>query len=178
MSYLAVIQSLAGLALIALAGAVGLLGSLALPGGRRWLATELEGRARLLLSLALLAAVLATSGSLYFSEVVGFTPCLLCWWQRIAMYPLVPVLAIALFREDEGIWRYVLPLSGIGLLISMYHVLIQYRPALDVVTCEATAPCTARYVAVFGWMSIPVMAGIGFLLIGALMLVLSTLRTR
>jgi disulfide bond formation protein DsbB len=115
-------------------------------------------------------------GSLYFSEVVGFVPCLFCWYQRIAMYPLVPILGVALLLGDSRVWRYVLPLSGIGLLLSIYHSIIELRPSLAVGTCEAAAPCTVRLFAVLGFISIPVMAGTAFLLISALMLVLRSVE--
>ncbi|TVP58365.1 MAG: disulfide bond formation protein B [Gemmatimonadales bacterium] len=147
---------------------------LALPAGRRWLRRNFEGEHRGLLGLALGIATFASVGSLYLSESVGFIPCLLCWYQRIAMYPLVPVLAVGALLADRGAWRYGLPLSVIGLLIAAYHVLIQLRPGLDAGMCEAGVPCTARYLAIFGFISIPVMAGAAFLLISAILLVVWT----
>lgn len=154
-----------------------LLALLALPAGRRWVATEVEGGERLLLALAALVALIAATGSLYFSEVVGFTPCLLCWYQRIAMYPLVPILGVAALSRDRRVGRYALPLSIAGLLVAAYHVTIQLRPSLDVVTCSAEAPCTSRYLAVFGFISIPVMASAAFLLITALLVALRPAET-
>jgi disulfide bond formation protein DsbB len=161
------ILTLAALAL----GAV-LLAILAVPAGRRRVAREVEGAEQVLLSLAAVVALMATTGSLYFSEVVGFTPCLLCWYQRIAMYPLVPVLGVAAVARDREVGRYALPLSVAGLLVATYHVAIQFRPTLDVVTCTSEAPCTARYLAVFGFISIPVMASGAFLLVTALLIAL------
>ena len=79
---------------------------------------------------------------------------------------------MALLVRDGRVWRYGLPLSVVGLAIAAYHVLIQFQPALDAGTCSAAAPCTARYVAVYGFISIPVMAGSGFLLITSLLLTL------
>lgn len=151
----------------------GLLAAMAIPGIRRTLARELVGGERVLLGAATLVAALATAGSLYFSGVVGFVPCLLCWYQRIAMYPLVPILGIAAVQRDGRVGRYALPLSMAGLLVAAYHVTIQLQPSLDVVTCSAEAPCTARYLAVFGFISIPVMASAAFLLISGLVLALS-----
>lgn len=170
MDFAAVSRSLASLALLSAGGAVVLLVLLALPAGRARLGRELAGEARLLLGIAWLAAGIATAGSLYFSQVVGFAPCVLCWYQRIAMYPLVLVLAVAAITADARAWRYGLPLSGAGLLVSAYHIALQYQPALDTGTCSAEVPCTLRYVSVFGFVSIPVMAAGGFLLVSALLL--------
>ncbi len=169
MDFVGMSRTLGGLVLLAMIGSGLLLVLLAGGRGRKVLRTELGGRTRLLIGMGWLVAATASGGSLYFSEVVGFVPCLLCWYQRIAMYPLVVVLGVAWFIRDEGSWRYVLPISILGFLVSAYHYTIQWRPALDVVTCDAAAPCTARYLAVMGFMSIPFMAGIGFLLIGMLM---------
>ena len=120
-------------------------------------------RARLWLTW--LVATTATAGSLYFSEVAGFIPCQLCWYQRIAMYPLSLVLAIAALRDDLDVRRYVLPVAGIGAGISIYHYLLQWFPQLETTTCDPAAPCAAFYVREFGFVSIPFMALMGFLTI-------------
>jgi disulfide bond formation protein DsbB len=173
--HLAVIAPLlAAWALLALVAGAGLLCALGVPRWRARIASYTRNEAVSVLGLAWLAAATATLGSLYFSEIVGFVPCLLCWYQRIAMYPLVVVLGVAALTRDARVWRYVLPIVTLGVLISSYHVLIQFRPALDVVACSADVPCTARYLAVFGFVSIPVMASGGFVGIGALMLALRT----
>jgi disulfide bond formation protein DsbB len=171
-----VTRSLAALAILAAIASVFLVLALASEGGRKWFRSELHGRERFLLADAWLVSAIAMGGSLYFSEVVGFVPCLFCWYQRIAMYPLVPILGVALLLGDSRVWRYVLPLSGIGLLLSIYHSIIELRPSLAVGTCEAAAPCTVRLFAVLGFISIPVMAGTAFLLISALMLVLRSVE--
>jgi disulfide bond formation protein DsbB len=85
------------------------------------------------------------------------------------MYPLVVVLGVAFFRSDPAVWRFALPLSLIGLVISAYHVMVQLRPALETISCGAGPPCSGRYVAVFGFVSIPWMAGAAFLFISALL---------
>jgi disulfide bond formation protein DsbB len=159
-------------ALLALLLGVGVFVCLTLPRSRRILYIYAAREHRSVLSLAWLFSLVATLGSLYFSEIVGFVPCLLCWYQRIAMYPLVVVLGVAALVGDRGAWRYALPIAAVGAVISIYHVLIQYRPELDVVTCTVDVPCTARYLSVFGFASIPFMAGSGFLGISALMLAL------
>lgn len=174
--YATVVQTLGVLSLAAVVVAVGLLAMLATSGGRARLRRTLGGGGRHLLAWAWIVAAVATSGSLYFSDGVGFVPCLLCWYQRIAMYPLVLVLGVGLVRGEPGAWRYAVPLPLVGLLIAAYHVALQLRPSLEVVSCQAGAPCSARYVAVFGFISIPGMAVAAFLLIAALMLVLGSLE--
>jgi disulfide bond formation protein DsbB len=108
--------------------------------------------------LAWLMALVATAGSLYFSEVAHFIPCELCWYQRIAMYPLAVVLGMAAWRRDLGIRRYVLPIAAIGGLVSAYHYLIQHVPDLSGGTCDVGVPCTAAWVWTFEFVSIPFMA--------------------
>jgi disulfide bond formation protein DsbB len=117
-----------------------------------------------------LIALTATLGSLYYSEVAHYTPCKLCWYQRIAMYPLAIVLGIAAWRRDGGIRRYALPVVAIGAAISVFHYLLQRFPDLDSsATCDPTAPCTATWVWEFHFISIPFMALSGFAAIGTLL---------
>lgn len=121
--------------------------------------------------LALLVAITATLGSLYLSEVAHFIPCKLCWYQRIAMYPLVPILAIAAWKRDAGIWRYAVPVAAIGAVISIYHYQLERFPSQASVSCSAEAPCTVVWIWRFHFISIPFMALSGFALIVALLLV-------
>jgi disulfide bond formation protein DsbB len=121
--------------------------------------------------IAWIVAVLATAGSLYFSEVAGFEPCRLCWYQRIAMYPLVLLLAIAAARRERaGAW-YVVSLAAIGAVISTYHVGLEWFPSLDSGACSVTTPCTIVWFRVFGVISLPTLALSAFLLILTLMAV-------
>jgi disulfide bond formation protein DsbB len=122
------------------------------------------------ISLAFFVALTATLGSLYLSEVVHLIPCTYCWYQRIAMYPLVLLFGVAWMRKDPGIRHYAAPLAGIGLFIASYHYLIQRVPSLDAGTaCSTTVPCTAAWFYEFGFISIPYMAGSAFALILMLM---------
>ena len=123
------------------------------------------------LSLAWLIALTATLGSLYYSEVANYVPCKLCWYQRIAMYPLAIVLGIAALRRDLGVRRYVLPVVGVGAAISVWHYLLEHFPNLSgSASCDPAAPCTVRWVWEFGFISIPFMALGGFASIAALLL--------
>lgn len=119
--------------------------------------------------LAWAVAAVATAGSLIYSEVYHFEPCLLCWFQRIAMYPLAIVLLVGALRRDRAVRLYGLPLSVIGLGISIWHYFIQTFPSLEGGSCDPTNPCSAKWVEVFGFVSIPFMAGAGFLLITVLL---------
>lgn len=122
------------------------------------------------LRLAWVMALVATAGSLYFSEVAHFTPCELCWYQRIAMYPLALVLGIAVVRRDQAVRRYVLPLAISGAVIAAYHYTIQQFPDLSVTACSTTTPCTSAWVWKFGFVSIPLMALVSFATIVAVLL--------
>jgi disulfide bond formation protein DsbB len=129
--------------------------------------------------LAWIVALVATLGSLFFSEVADFVPCRLCWFQRIAMYPLAVVLLVAAIRRDArgGVW-YALPFPVIGALVSIYHIYIEINPSAESAACRAGgAPCSVKWIDVFGYITIPTLALTGFLAIIALLL-FSLSRTR
>jgi len=122
------------------------------------------------LPLAFLVAAVAMAGSLYLSEVAHYVPCLLCWYQRIAMYPLVLLLGVAWYRRDGNVRYYVLPLAVIGALISTYHVALERFPWLEGSSgCDPANPCTIRWVEELGFITIPTMALSAFVLIALLM---------
>lgn len=121
------------------------------------------------LPIAAVVAVGAMAGSLWFSESAGFVPCELCWYQRIAMYPLALLLTVGAHRRDDGIRPYAILLAVIGGVVSLYHVQIQLFPEQSSF-CEVSNPCSAEWVEAFGWMTIPQMAGLSFSLIVALLL--------
>jgi len=117
--------------------------------------------------MAFAVAGTAMGASLYYSEVAHFVPCDFCWYQRIAMYPLALVLLIAAISRDDRVVKYVVPLAAIGLALSVYHYQLQLFPEQSTV-CTSGVPCTAQYVDQFGFISIPFMAGCGFLSVLAL----------
>jgi disulfide bond formation protein DsbB len=115
---------------------------------------------------ALAVALVATLGSLYFSEMRHYIPCRLCWFQRIFMYPLALIIPIGLLRRDPNLRFYVLPMAGIGGLIALYHVLLQKTNLFEEsAACLATVPCSGQYISWFGFVSIPVLALTAFVLI-------------
>ena len=121
--------------------------------------------------LAFAVATTAMLGSLYLSEIVHLIPCTYCWYQRIAMYPLVLILGIAAWRKDHGVQIYAAALSIVGAIIAFYHRIVQAFPELNGSACSAGVPCTAAYFTLFGFVTIPYMALSGFLLILALLYV-------
>ncbi|WP_405103289.1 disulfide oxidoreductase [Oceanobacillus sp. FSL H7-0719] len=127
-----------------------------------------------LLLLIWVQAFLATTGSLFYSEVMGYIPCELCWYQRILMYPLVIIYGAALFKKDVKMSFAGLFLSGIGMLVSTYHYLVQKVSAFQELggSCTGGVPCNAIYVNYFGFITIPFMAGIAFMVIFVVHLIL------
>lgn len=127
-----------------------------------------------LLYAAWLISLLAVLGSLYFSNVRGFPPCILCWYQRIFMYPLALLLPVAILRRDERIHQYVLSLTFVGLLIAIYHNLLYYHILPEsAAPCTAGISCTTKFVEYFGFVTIPLMSLGGFVAVTALMLIFS-----
>lgn len=119
-----------------------------------------------IIQLSFLVSMLATAGSLYFGEVLKYPPCTLCWYQRICMYPLVVVLGSALWNNESRFYRVALPLSTIGLLIAVYHNLLYYGIIPDSITpCSQGVSCTSKQIEIFGFLTIPLMSLISFMLL-------------
>ena len=118
---------------------------------------------------AFIVALIASLGSLFYSNYAGFMPCSLCWFQRIFMYPEVILLGLALIKKDNGIVDYVLTLSLIGLAISIYHNYI-YIKSLSSAFCTISEPCTVAYVSEFQYITIPMMALTAFSLVSLLLI--------
>jgi disulfide bond formation protein DsbB len=119
------------------------------------------------LILAFLVALVATLGSLFYSDVAGFEPCKLCWFQRIFMYPLAVLLGSALIKRDDRFTIYPTVLAIIGATISLYHNYIYYG-GISVFPCPpfgAETSCTRVLVMEFGYITIPLMALTAFVLI-------------
>jgi disulfide bond formation protein DsbB len=115
---------------------------------------------------AWMQALIATLGSLYASEVAKITPCILCWYQRILMYPLVVILAVGIIKKDRFIHYYVLPLSITGLLFASYHYGLQ-RGIIpeNIAPCTAGISCASRFVEWFGFVTIPFLSMLAFTII-------------
>lgn len=128
--------------------------------------TKKNNRSIIFLYVAWLASIIATLGSLYFSEVRGYVPCEMCWYQRIAMYPLTVTMGIAVFKRDLAVKKYVLPVSIIGGLISVFHYLEQKVPGFTAIKpCSMGVPCSGEYINWLGFITIPFLAFVAFLII-------------
>ena len=114
---------------------------------------------------ALLVAWIATCGSLFFSEVLGWAPCIMCWYQRILMYPLSLILAIGILRRDSKLHQYVLPFSLVGACVSLYHYLLIKTTWLPEPACSVSVPCNVDYINWLGFINIPLLAFTAFILI-------------
>ena len=121
------------------------------------------------LELATMIAIGATLGSLYFSETRHFVPCEYCWYQRIVMYPLALILLIATIRRDKNIIPYALTLSLTGFAISAYHYQLQLFPQQSY-SCGLEASCTYRWIEVFGFVTIPLLALTSFAFISMILI--------
>lgn len=120
---------------------------------------------------AWLIAAGSTAGALFLSEVVGVAPCVLCWYQRVAMFPLVVVLAVGLFPLDANVLRYALPLVALGWLVALFHVLLTYGVVPHALSpCVRDIPCSRIEVQWFGFVTIPLLSLLSFTGIGALLL--------
>ena len=117
-------------------------------------------------------AIIAMSGSLFYSEILHLTPCVLCWYQRICMYPLVLLSAVAVWTDDKKAFRYILPLALIGFVIGLYHNLLYYNILPEAVApCQLGVSCTTRYMSWLGFITIPLQSFTAFTIISATMLI-------
>jgi disulfide bond formation protein DsbB len=130
----------------------------------------------LLIFSAWLIAAVSTLGSLFFSEVMELIPCVLCWYQRIFLFPLAIILLIGLFPLDKKVVNYALPLAIIGLLFTVYHCLLFFGVIPEnLQPCSQGVSCTDDNMELFGFLPIPLLGLIAFLMI--IILLLKT-RTR
>jgi disulfide bond formation protein DsbB len=111
------------------------------------------------IALGFIVSLGAILGSLFYSNIVGFEPCELCWWQRTFLAPEVLILAIAWWKNDRRVYRYIVPLATVALLIGFYQVFSSLT-GFSVLSCTAagTGACSKIYVNAFGYITIPVMS--------------------
>ena len=120
---------------------------------------------------AFVVAAIATGGSLFLSDVAGYVPCEMCWYQRICMYPLSLLTLFAAVHGDYRFARYLLPFPVIGACVSVYHLLIENHVVATPAQCAIGAGCAVKWINYFGYMTIPTLALTAFvLLIGFLAL--------
>jgi disulfide bond formation protein DsbB len=120
---------------------------------------------------AWMIAAVATGGALFMSEVMGLAPCVLCWYQRIFMFPLVLVLATGLFPYDARVLRYALPLAVSGLLIAAFHLALTAGVIPENLSpCSQGVPCSVTQIRWFGFVTIPLLSLLAFLSICTLLI--------
>lgn len=132
----------------------------------------------ILLYGAWVVSLVATFGSLYFSEIKGFIPCELCWYQRIFMYPLILILGIGTFQNDSSVKKFVLPLALIGGSISLMHYLEQKIPGFGgIKPCVSGVPCSSQYINWLGFITIPLLALMAFVSITICMFLMKSKKS-
>jgi len=156
-----------------LAGTVVVLVARLFSGSQSWAHNTLTGFSPFARPLATAVATTCMLGSLYFSEIVNYKPCRLCWFQRSMMYPLAIILIITLIRRTKSIWKITVPLAVIGGSISTYHWFLERFPNLDAGVCDVEVPCEFKWFELFGFVTLPFMAFTGFLAV----IVFTTLPT-
>jgi len=126
-----------------------------------------------ILFLCWLLVTISTLGSLFFSYVIGFAPCVLCWYQRIFLFPLVILLAMGLFPFDRSVVKYTLPLAIAGWLTALYHNLL-YSGIIpeSIQPCSQGVSCTEKYIDLFGFITIPMLSLLSFSTIIGLLILL------
>ena len=124
-----------------------------------------------LVFIAWLVASVSTLAALFLGEVMGYTPCVLCWYQRICMFPLVLILAAGLFPFDRRVVRFALPLALAGWLLAVFHWGVAAGLIPERVTpCSQGVPCSVEQVVWFGFFTLPMLSVLAFSLIIAMLL--------
>jgi disulfide bond formation protein DsbB len=128
----------------------------------------------LLIIICWIIAMVATLGSLFFSEVMAYAPCVLCWYQRIAMYPLVIIFLIGSFQSPRVTFSFSAPFVLGGWLISIYHNLLHFGVIPESASpCISGVPCSTVYINWFGFLTIPILSLIAFSALGVLLVIIN-----
>ena len=123
--------------------------------------------------LSFITASIATLGSLFFSEIMEFIPCSMCWYQRIFMYPLVIIFLINMLYPDDKIVKYAMPIVLVGWSFSIYHNLLMFEIIPEsIVPCVQGVPCSTEYINWFGFITIPFLSFIAYSVILILLLLI------
>jgi disulfide bond formation protein DsbB len=128
----------------------------------------------ILLFAAWMVAFVATAGSLFFSYVMEFVPCVLCWYQRIFLFPLVFVLARGLFPFDRSAAKYGVPLATAGWIVAGYHNLVQAGIVPESLQpCAKGVSCNEEYLNLLGLLSIPALSLLAFTTVAGILIALN-----
>ena len=129
--------------------------------------------------LAWAVAALSTAGSLFFSDILHYVPCALCWWGRIFMYPLVIIIGIGILRRERHWIPYALPLTLAGTGLALYHSLLQWGIIPEIIKpCVISVPCTTKYINLLGFITIPFLELLAFLTIAVCLYLYNKETTR
>jgi len=130
-----------------------------------------EDRAWGLLFAAWAICAVSATGSLFFSHVMGFAPCVLCWYQRICLFPLILIIGRGLFPYDRGVVRYALPLAVAGWLTAAYHNLVYAGIIPESLSpCQQGVSCKEEYIHLFGFLSIPMLSLLAFTAVAGILI--------
>lgn len=127
-----------------------------------------EDQYNLNLILQLTIVLASVFGSLFFSEVMGYAPCNLCWYQRLCVYPMFFIIMTGLYLKSKDTVLFLLPFSVTGLFISVYHNLIYYKLVTVIVPCSESAPCTQQQLNWLGFITIPLLSLATFIILFSL----------
>lgn len=134
---------------------------------------QLDKNSWYLLFIAWIIATVSTLGSLFFSQVLGFPPCAMCWYQRICMYPLVIILLIGLLKKDRSSIIYAYPFVIIGFLWAFYHTLLIFGFIKEeLAPCSIGVPCSVKYIDWLGFIDIPTLSLFAFSVIFVLLILI------
>lgn len=123
-------------------------------------------KSNLFVLIGFITASIATLGSLFFSEIMQFVPCNMCWYQRIFMYPLVLIFLVNLLYPDDKVYKYAMPLVLVGLFFAIYHNLLMFGIIPEsVVPCVQGIPCSTKYINWFGFINIPFLSLVSYSII-------------
>lgn len=107
--------------------------------------------------LGFLISLATVLGSLFYSEIMGFEPCILCWWQRIALFPLLVLFGVAWYKGDRRVFGYAVPLAVLGGIVAVYNSYIQWGGS-PFIPCDVTGSCAKLYVYAYGYVTLPTMS--------------------
>jgi len=123
-------------------------------------------KSNLFVLIGFLTASVATLGSLFFSEIMQFVPCNMCWYQRIFMYPLVLIFLVNLLYPDDKVYKYAMPIVVVGLFFAVYHNLLMFGIIPEsVVPCVQGIPCSTKYINWLGFINIPFLSLVAYSII-------------
>lgn len=129
------------------------------------------------LYIAWIQALIGTMASLYYSEILKLAPCILCWYQRIFLYPMVIILAVGISRKDKNVPHYILPMSIAGTIIAFYHYLLQLGIIPEsLAPCAAGISCTTKTIEYLGFITIPFLSLVAFAIITICMMIAKKVR--